>query len=940
MMQVDRRSVLGAMVAGGAGLGALPLGARGLPAMRAADLRVEWRARPVGIDIPRPRFSWRPEGERQARGLINARCHIVLCSDPQAVARGHGALWDSGPRDAGLFRIAPERDLPLASHRLYWWSIRLADHQGRWSEWSAPEPFATGVLEGAWPGRWIAAEPDRILPPHAAGQASAASMPARPLPLLRGRCALAQAPVRAFVSVCGLGQYRLAINGRAVGDAALAPGWTNYRRRVLYDTYDVADLLLAGENVLALELGNGMYNVEHAEGRYTKFLDSFGQPKAILWLSVEYGDGRREQFGSDGTWRWISGPTVFSSIYGGEDVDGRLRPKGWERVGFDDRDWGRVLEVEGPGGVLRAATVPPVRVVATRAAVSVRALAEDVLLVDFGSNAAGRPAIELVASRGVQVTLLPGEALGQDGRVSQASFNGAPGRATLFRYTAAGEGTERFEPQFTYHGMRYVEVRGLRADQMKDIRFHATRADVPQAGRFSARPALIEDIHGLIQRAADSNLASVMTDCPHREKLGWLEQSWLNAPTLFYNRDVITLYEKLVDDMAEAQQADGMVPAIAPEYVAFVDGKGSDLIWRNSPEWGVACVLAPWEAYRFTGDGAILARAWPVAERYCAYLETRARGGLLDFGMGDWYDVGPAPPGEAQLTSRRLAGTACWVEALQAMARMAPLVGREDQARHWLARARQVSDAFNAHFLDPASGRYEKGSQTAQAMPLALGIVPEALREKAGACLIAAVRAQGNAVTAGDIGFRYVVRALVAVGRDDVLYDMLTVKGRPGYAWQLAQGATTLTEAWDANPTKSLNHFMLGHAEGWLYGRLAGLDVDHGRGAAQALRVAPRWIAGVERVGAACQVPGGELACAWRRDGARVDMDVSVPPGRVARIVVPAPIGQIELDGRPLRHSAQMSLLASGPEGVTVRAGSGHWRFSVRPGALDSRTSN
>jgi hypothetical protein len=795
----------------------------------AQDLRVEGVDEPAGLDLLRPRFSWGLAArDPNARGLVQRGFELIGGDDRALVAAGHGTRWAGSPTAGGQTLVRPSADLPLDSHRRYWWAVRVFDGAGRPGAWSAPASFLTGVLDPArWPDRWIAAEPDPALPPHRQGQASPAMVPARPLPILRRSLRLPAPPRRAVLSVCGLGQMRLAINGQVVGHAALTPGWTNYRRSALYDTHDVTALLRAGDNVLALMLGNGMYNVEAKEGRYTKFLDSFGRPKAILAMTIEHADGHVEHLASDGQWRWHEGPIRFSSIYGGEDWDARLVPPGWMEPGFDDHEWQPVQAVAGPGGALRAGLVPPVVAARTLPPVAITSVAPDVLLVDFGVNFAGRPRLVVEAPAGATLTVLPGETLDDQGRVSQRSFNAGPGNRVAFTHTSAGRGPETFEPLFTYHGFRWLELHGLPRAAIRAVEGVVLHADLARVGQFQADDPLLDAIHGLIDQAVTSNMVSVLTDCPHREKLGWLEQTYLNAPTVLYNRDAAPLYDKLVHDIAEAQQDDGMVPGIAPEYVAFQDAQGQDQVWRNSPEWGAAAVLAPWEAYRFSGDATVLAAAWPAAQRYCAYLAQRSREGILDFGMGDWYDVGPNEPGEAQLTSRALVGTATYIACLQTMDKIAARIGQGHA--DYAALAVQVTRQFNARFLDPATGRYERGSQTAQAMPLALGLVPPAQQAGALAALIAAIRREGNGVTAGDIGYRYVLAALAAAGRDDVILAMLRVRDRPGYALQLARGATALTEAWDANPTKSLNHFMLGQAEDWFYRRLGGLDIDHAR---------------------------------------------------------------------------------------------------------------
>jgi hypothetical protein len=416
------------------------------------------------------------------------------------------------------------------------------------------------------------------------------------------------------------------------------------------------------------------------------------------------------------------GPIRFSSIYGGEDWDARLVPPGWMEPGFDDHAWQPVQAVAGPGGALRAGLVPPVVAARTLPPVAITSVAPDVLLVDFGVNFAGRPRLVVEAPAGATLTVLPGETLDDQGRVSQRSFNAGPGNRVAFTHTSAGRGPG--DLRAAVHLSRLSLARTPRPAARGDPRGGRRRAPRRSGAHrpFQADDPLLDAIHGLIDQAVTSNMVSVLTDCPHREKLGWLEQTYLNAPTVLYNRDAAPLYDKLVHDIAEAQQDDGMVPGIAPEYVAFQDAQGQDQVWRNSPEWGAAAVLAPWEAYRFSGDATVLAAAWPAAQRYCAYLAQRSREGILDFGMGDWYDVGPNEPGEAQLTSRALVGTATYIACLQTMDKIAARIGQGHA--DYAALAVQVTRQFNARFLDPATGRYERGSQTAQAMPLALGLAP------------------------------------------------------------------------------------------------------------------------------------------------------------------------------------------------------------------------
>ena len=366
---------------------------------------------------------------------------------------------------------------------------------------------------------------------------------------------------------------------------------------------------------------------------------------------------------------------------------------------------------------------------------------------------------------------------------------------------------------------------GTPKPQVLSLQTDFTHDDVAVDGHFTSGVKLLNQIHALIDRAILRNLASVITDCPTREKLGWLEQTHLAGYSIMDNYGVLKLYEKVADDMGEAQLNDGFVPGIAPEYVAFVDAKGDSTNFRDSPEWGSASILAPWQAYQFYGDLEMLRDHYDSMVRYAGYLRSKLQDGMLSYGLGDWYDIGPTLPGESQLTGKGLTATAIYYQDLRTLATAASLLGKEADAASFSNEAGQVRDSFNRHMLHSDTATYDRGSQTAQAMPLVLGLVPENLRQAVLDNLVKDIRDHGNHVTDGDIGFHYVVRALTDNGRSDVLFDMLARNDSPSYGYQLQRGATTLTEAWDTNPRSSQNHFMLGHAEEWFYRGLAGINV-------------------------------------------------------------------------------------------------------------------
>lgn len=692
-----------------------------------------------------------------------------------------------------------------------------------------------------WSARWIAA---------------ASEGPA--LPLFRRSFRLAGRPARGVVRICGLGHFELRLNGAKAGEDLLEPGWTHYGKRCLYVTHDVTAMLRAGENAVGVMLGNGMYNV--AGGRYAKFKGSFGPPKLILQLDVEAAVGGRATIVSDESWRVSSGPITFSCIYGGEDHDARREPIGWDAPGFDDSRWRPAVVVEGPGGKLVAQNFPAVRVMKLFRPVSCKEPSPGVRIYDFGQNFSGVPAIEVSGPAGATVKLITGELLDEGGHITQNN-TGSP---VSFSYALAGRGVETWQPRFSYTGFRYVQAKGD-LDVLRSVEGRLIHCAARTVGTFSCSSDLLNRIHNLILAAIRSNLQSVITDCPHREKLGWLEQTHLMGPSIMCNFDVSRLYAKICADMRDAQYDDGCVPTIAPQYTSF---KPPWDIFNDSPEWGSAIVLCPWLAYRQYGDRQIVAENYEAMRRYVRYLDTRVGpNGLIDYGLGDWYDSGPGDPGLSKLTPRALTATAIYYADLRVMAQAAELLGKADDAAACRDMARRTQQAFVAR-------RFEPSSQTACAMPQVLGLSDDpALLDR----LVADIRRHENHTTAGDIGFAYVLAALAEGGRSDVVFDVLSRTDPPSYGCQLERGATTLAEAWDANPRKSQNHLMLGHAEAWFHQWLAGIQIDLSQPPGRQITIRPTPVGDITWAQATHESVLGPVSVRWQRDGGRMRLEASVP---------------------------------------------------------------
>lgn len=834
--------------------------------LAAVDLRCEYVSNPLGVDVPDPHVSWTLRSTKPAQRQTGYR--ILVASSERRLSQQRGDLWDSGRVVSEDTIQVPYHGKPLGSSQQVFWKVKVWDGESNESEWSAPATWSMGLLHDAdWRGRWIGSP----------GNSETL--------LLRRELTVAPGLVRAIAHVSGLGQYELSVNGRKAGDDLLAPGWTKYDKTALYDTRDVTPLLHGGRNAIGLLLGNGMYRVNG--GRYAKFKGSFGPLRAIVHLRLDYQDGSTEIVGTDERWRTRPGPITFSCVFGGEDYDARAEPQGWSGPQFDDSSWDRAREIDGAGSRLAGLTsaAPPIRAFEVLPPVSHTELNARTTVYDLGQNVALMPRITVRGPSGGVVRIVPAELLGADGSVDRASVGG--GQA-YWQYTLGGYGSETWFPKFFYHGARYLQVERIAPqgsaelptlDTLEGVVVHSSSTPI---GQFESSSELFNRINSLVRWAQRSNMMSVLTDCPHRERLGWLEEYHLNGPSLRYGFDLARLFAKGMADMADSQLENGLVPDIAPELTVFEGG------FRDSPEWGSAYVIVPWQQYEWTGDLDLLRHHYDGMKRYVAYLSTRASDGIVSHGLGDWYDIGPNRPGVAQLTPVPLTATAFYYYDSRILAEAAALLGHVEDAGRYAALADTIRVAFNQRFFDTAHRYYATGSQTANAIPLVMDLVEPQHRAAVLDAVVRDIRQRGNALTAGDVGYRYLLRALADAGRSDVIFDMNHQTAKPGYGYQLKMGATSLTEAWNADPRSSQNHFMLGQIAEWFYRDLAGIAGDPAGPGFKKIVIKPAPVGDLSWVRASFNSVRGTIVSHWTKSGGVFTLSVTLPPGTTATVFMPA----------------------------------------------------
>lgn len=701
------------------------------------------------------------------------------------------------------------------------------------------------------------------------------------VPLFRKAFNIENSIESASINICGLGHYELYINGDKIGDRFLSPGWSYYQKHYLYNTYDITGLIKKGDNALGAIVGNGFYNINNE--RYRKLVIAYGYPKLIFNITIKYSDGTIRNIVSDGDCKVSPSPITFSSIFGGEDYNANLEQAGWSTSGFDDTKWQNPVFIDDSIEKLIPETDFPLKVMQEFKPQEVFTSKTGKTIYDFGQNASGIISLKVKGNKGALIRIRPDELINKDGDVTQKSGGGP----YEFNYTLKGEGVEEWQPRFTYYGFRYADVEIIEPEdtdkntKILELKMLHTRNSSPTVGSFSCSDTLFNQIFELINWGIKSNMASVATDCPHREKLGWLEQTYLIGPSMHYNFDIHALYSKIVDDMIDSQLENGLVPDIAPEYVPFGGG------FRDSPEWGSASVIIPWQLYHWYGDKEVLTKAYPMMKRYLAYLQSKALNNMLDHGLGDWFDLGPKNPGEAQLTPKAVTATSIYYYDLLIVANTAKLLGYDADGEKFTDISEKVRDAFLDKFYNSETGVCSTGSQTAYAMPLYTGLIPNSDRETVFNNLVNSIIENDYALTSGDIGYHFLVRVLSENGRSDILYKMNNRSDRPGYGYQLKKGATSLTESWAALTNVSNNHMMLGHLMEWFYSGLGGIYQADNSVAYSDIIIAPKPVGEMKWVKSSYNSVKGLISSSWEIEANTFTLTIEVPEDASAKIIIP-----------------------------------------------------
>jgi alpha-L-rhamnosidase len=735
---------------------------------------------------------------------------------------------------------------------------------------------------------------------------------------------------RATAYFSGLGLSEFYVNGQKAGDAVLSPGLTDYTKHILYVTHDVTQMIREGRNAMGVILGNGRFYSPRT--RTPTGTIGYGFPKLCLQLEVEYTDGTRDEIVSDPSWKLTTaGPIQANNEYDGEEYDARREMPGWNAVGFDDAKWTPAQSNSAPGGKLAAQMMEPIRVTGTLKPIAITEPKPGVFIFDMGQNMVGWCRLTARGPAGTTVSLRHAETLKPDGTLYLANIRGAK---VTDLYTLKGKGQENYEPRFTYHGFRYVEVTGFPGKpKLASLAGRIVNDDVATAGEFACSQPTINRIYRNVVWGVRGNYRSIPTDCPQRdERQGWLGDRSAESKGEAYLFDIAALYAKWVQDMADSQKDNGSISDVCPAYWPLY---GDNVTWPSS------AVIIPGNLLEQYGDTSVVARQYPCMVKWIDHMSGFIKNGIIaKDNYGDWC-VPPEDPNlihsndPARKTAPEILATGYFYHCLKLMVRYATLLDKPDDAARFAVLADQLKTALNGKFYNPEKGFYGNGSQTACVLPLAFDMVPDAERGRVFNHLVEKITGETKGhIGTGLIGGQWINRVLTDGGRADLVYGFATNTAYPSWGYMAEHGATTVWELWNGNTAdpamNSGNHVMLvGDFIIWLYEKLAGIQCDPTTVGFKKTLIKPTIVGDLTWVKCHHDSPHGRIVSNWKREGDKLTMEVTIPANTTATIYIPTmDVNTVTESGQPVAQAKGVVFIKMETGTAVYTVGAGTYQFS------------
>lgn len=894
-----------------------------------SSLRCEYLVDPLAIDTREPRLSWIVESP--LRGARQTAYRIFVSSSPARLAAGDGDLWDTGKVRSDRTIQIVYQGKTLSSRQDCFWKVRVWDRADKPSAWSKPARWRMGLLEPSdWSAEWIG---DKL--PSVENVAAT---------MLRREFTLTAKVKRAVIYASALGVYELRINGRRVGDQALAPEFTDYHTRTQYQTWDVTQLLHAGPNAIGALLGDGWYagGVGLAQALVKKRRNIYGDhTRLIAQLEIELADGKNERIITDGSWRTTrEGPIRSSDILDGEVYDARREMPGWDNPGFDDGKWQPADVASGVKTMLVAQPNEPIRATREIRPVAVSEPKAGFYVFDMGQNMVGWCRLRAKAAAGTTVKLRHAEMLADDGMVYTDNLRGA--RQTD-SYTVRGGGVETFEPHFTYHGFRYVEVTGLPGKPaLGAVVGRVVHSAMAETGRFECSEPMLNKLWQNILWTQRGNMHSIPTDCPQRdERLGWMGDIQIFVGTGIFNMDMAAFFTKWMRDVRDAQAEDGRFADFSPHPF------GKDKIFTGVPGWGDAGIVVPWRMWQYYGDRRILAESLESGRRWVEFIR-RNNPDLLwknkrgnDY--GDWLNsdtfIYEGLPRKGGQVPKEVFATAMFAHATDLVSRMAAVLGDDDTATKYAALFEEIKAAFNRAYVDQ-DGRIQGNTQAGYALALHFDLLPEKARPLAVKHVIEGLAAYNGHMSTGFHSTYRMMLELTRAGHNEAAYRLIGQNTFPSWGYTIENGATTIWERWDGyvrgrgfqnKGMNSFNHYAIGAVGEWMHRVILGINNDDGYPGYEHFILRPYPGGGLKWAKGSYDSIRGRIESGWSLDRGKLKLEVTIPANTSATVYVPAEdAAGVKESGKPAVGSKGVRLMGTEEGAAVFRVQSGRYVFETK----------
>ncbi len=833
--------------------------------LRIVDLKCEFQTQTLGVDTESPRFSWLYTGEEP---FSQAYYQIEVATQQSNLEAGTADVFQTAVIQSAVSN-AEIKFLKLLNKTRYFWRVKAWNSDKTKQTLSPVSWFETGI-KANWKAKWITDAFDKEY---------------KPSPLFRKTFDTDKRPVKARLYVSAAGYYKLYINGNRVGNYVLNPGYTQFDKRILYSVHDVTNLVAKGKNSLSAVLGNGWFNIQSLAVWNFDQAAWRDRPKLLCELEIENSDGTHTTIVSDDSWRSSTGAYLFNNLYSGDVYDARLEQKGWQMADFNDAEWKNAKLTTSPAPIIESQIMPAIAETKTLSPISIKSYGPKIYVVDFGKNSAGYCRLELKAPKGTKITLKYGEQLANSGRLTQDFINKyfqkegplvkrlgpkpVIDSSEVFQmdtyYFRGDKKPEVFIPDFTYHGFQYVEIESSEPVVItkKNIQGIFVHTNLPKIGNFECSNPTFNKLYAATMRSYLSNLHSIPTDCPQREKNGWTADAYISIDLALLNYDGLQVYEKWMRDFIDNQNTEGRIAGIVPSANwGYIDWVG--------PTWDVAMFAIPEALYRYYGQTRAIEQLYPTMVKYLNYLSSREKDGMITFGIGDWVPAKTKTP--TDFTSM-----CSYFYMNKLMSEFSVLINKDNT--RYKNKAAALKDIINLKYFNEQTGVYANGSQTSFAYPLYIGLVSEKNRQKLAAQLNDVVVGNNYSVDFGMLGSRYIPRMLAQYGFHETVVKMLLNDAPPSWTSWIKAGLTTLPEWFQKEEydKASLNHVFLGDISAWMLNHLAGIRQPENAVGFQNIIIKPYYTKSLNSAKGEYVSLNGRISSAWERKGNKITLKVSIP---------------------------------------------------------------